>query len=165
MRFRDAPTAEVSVLLADCSPERAWELVTDVELPTRVTGELTGVEWLTDVAEVAVGARFRGHNASESLGEWSAECEIVEVEPGRRWVWTAGLPQTGPWTTWAFEVDPGPKGTTVRQWARLGPGRSRLNEFIDAKPEAEGFIIARRLDAWRTGMQANLDWIAAHHAD
>lgn len=132
-----------------------WALVTDITLPARFSAELQDVEWLDGATEVKIGNRFRGHNRHEALGEWSTECRVIEVEPGRRWVWAvrAGDNQMA---TWGFEVDPGPKGVTVRQWARMGPDPSGLSVAIEAMPEKEGRIIARRLDEWRTNIQANL---------
>ena len=63
--------------------------------------------------------------------------------------------------TWGFEVDPGRDAVTVRQWARMGPDPSGLNIAIDAMPDKEGRIIARRMAEWRTNMAANLAGIKA----
>lgn len=84
MRMRDCPAVQVAEYLS-CSPERAWALVTDIELPTRADGELQRVESLDGPARVAVGARFRGYNSNAQPGEWHTEPQIVEVEDGRRW--------------------------------------------------------------------------------
>ena len=159
MRYRDQPTVEVTERVA-ADPEVIWGLVTDIELPARFSTELQSVEWLDGATSVAVGNRFRGHNQNVALGEWSTECTVVEVESGRRWCWTvaAGREQMA---TWGFEVDPGREATTVRQWARMGPDRSGLNLAIDAMPDKEARIIARRLDDWRTNMAANLAGIKA----
>ena len=81
MRLRDNPTVEVSRRL-DFSPERAWQLVTDITLPTRCDGELQRVEWLDGADHVAVGARFRGHNSDPQIGEWYTDSEIIELPPG-----------------------------------------------------------------------------------
>ena len=62
----------------------------------------------------------------------------------------------GPMATWGFEVDPGRGSVTVRQWARMGPARSGLSVAIDAMPDKEGRIVARRLVQWRDAMAANL---------
>lgn len=159
MRLRDTPTVEVTERLA-CSPERAWALVTDIELPTRADGELKKVEWLDGATGVAVGARFRGYNASEQMGEWHTEPEIIEVEEGRRWVWRVG-PAEAPIAFWGFEVESASDGgAVVRQWAKVGTGRSPLSAFIDQHPEKEGRILAHRLAVWRDGMAANLAVLA-----
>ncbi|QCQ90539.1 SRPBCC family protein [Rhodococcus sp. SGAir0479] len=158
MRLRDNPTVEVSEHLA-CSPEQAWALVTDIELPTRTDGELQRVEWLDGVTEVAVGARFRGYNASTQMGQWHTEPEIIEVEQGRRWVWCVGSVDD-PVAVWGFEVDPDGDGAVVRQWAKAGTGRSPLAEFVELHPDKEGAIVAHRLAVWRDGMAANLAMLA-----
>ena len=80
---------------------------------------------------------------------------MVEVEPGRRWVWTV-VAGDNRMATWGFEVDPGREAVTVRQWGRMGPDPSGLNIAIEAMPDKEGRIIARRMDDWRTNMEANL---------
>ncbi|NGP05280.1 SRPBCC family protein [Rhodococcus sp. 14C212] len=158
MRLRDTPTVEVAERLA-CSPEQAWALVTDIELPTRADGELQRVEWLDGATGVAVGARFRGHNASPRMGEWYTEPEIIEVEDGRRWVWRVG-PAEAPVAVWGFEVESDGDGAIVRQWAKVGTGRSPLSDFIEQHPDKESAILAHRMAVWRDGMAANLAVLA-----
>ncbi|CAM3834506.1 SRPBCC family protein [Tsukamurella strandjordii] len=160
MRLRDNPIIEVTRKLT-CSPEQAWALVTDIALPTRADGELQRAEWLDGATGVALGARFRGHNANGELGEWTTESEVIDVEDGRRWVWSVG-PEGGgePWATWGFEVDPARDGAVVRQWARIGDGTSPFAAFVAAQPEKEARIIDFRLGIWRAGMEANLAALA-----
>ncbi|MDG3014847.1 SRPBCC family protein [Speluncibacter jeojiensis] len=159
MLMRDTPTVEVTERLS-CSPERAWELVTDIELPTRAEGELKRAEWLDGATGVAVGARFRGHNANAQLGEWSTDPQIVEVEDGRRWVWSVG-PVDDPFSFWGFEVDADGDGSIVRQWAKVGTGRSPLTDFVEQHPGKEAAILEGRMSVWRDGMAANLAMLKA----
>ncbi|HUR76033.1 MAG TPA: SRPBCC family protein [Sporichthya sp.] len=158
MRYRDCPTVECSIRVA-AAPETVWALVTDITLPTRFSPELRAVEWLDGATGVAVGNRFRGHNKHEALGEWSTECVICEVEDGRRWVWQVLNADNEPMACWGFEVEPGRDGTTVRQWARMGPAPSGLAGAIAAMPDKEARIVARRLEEWQAGLTANLDGI------
>lgn len=157
MRYRDQPTVEVSRRLS-CSPEAAWEVVTDIELPLAHSPELRKVTWTTG-DRVAVGNVFRGDNESPQRDPWSADCVVTEVEPGRRWTRDV-QGDRGPMATWGFEVDPTSDGCIVRQWARLGPGRSGLTLFIKAHPDKESRIIEGRLAQWREGMEANLGEVA-----
>ncbi|MEU0498472.1 SRPBCC family protein [Mycobacterium sp. NPDC006124] len=157
MRYRDQPTVEVTRRIR-CDRSAAWEAITDIGLPARCSSELRAVEWLGDVTRVALGARFRGTNENAALGSWQTECEVVEVDEGRRWVWQAMGPE-GPTATWGFEVEPTSDGVLVRQWARMGPGRSGLSFAIDAKPDLEARIVARRLQEWERDMQANVDCV------
>lgn len=159
MRYRDCPTVEVSErIIGDVTD--IWALVSDITLPTRFSPELYKVEWLGGADHLAVGARFRGYNRNPALGEWQAECHVVEVEDRTRWVWQV-QGEAGPAATWAFEVDPTSDGAIVRQWARMGPGASGLSLAIAAMPEKEGRIIAGRLREWEAGMRANLVGIKA----
>ncbi|NLG45515.1 SRPBCC family protein [Gordonia sp. (in: high G+C Gram-positive bacteria)] len=160
MRLRDNPIIEVSRKLP-CTPERAWELVTDITLPTRAEGELQAAEWIDGADAVAVGARFVGRNSNDQMGEWETLSIVTEVEEGRRWAWSVGVEGSEPWATWGFEVDPSRVGAVVRQWARVGDGDSPFRGFIAAAPEKEGVIIDNRLGVWRRGMESNLDLIEA----
>ncbi|MEI6502216.1 MAG: SRPBCC family protein [Armatimonadota bacterium] len=158
MRHRDQPTVEAAQRLS-CDAETAWRYVTDITLPARVSAELEAVEWLDGADQIAVGARFTGRNRHEAFGEWETVCEIVEVEPGRRWVWNVVHPG-GVGAKWGFEVEPTSSGSLVRQWGRMGPGASGTTVAIAAQPDKEARIVARRLEEWLTNMRANLAYIA-----
>ncbi len=166
MRYRDQPTVEVTARVR-CDVPTAWRLVTDIGLPAKCSPELQAVEWLGDADRVRVGARFRGHNHNDALGTWDADCEIVEVDDDgdvRRWVWNV-LVRDGVGATWAFEVEPASDGVLIRQWARMGPAPSGLSLAIEARPELEARIVARRLADWGKGMRANLDYVRAAAED
>ena len=156
MRYRDCPTVEVTERIV-ASPVDAWTAVCDITLPTRCGGELQSARWLNDANEPVVGARFDGVNRNEHLGEWTTTSTVVEVEPGRRWVWEVADTTSLPWSRWGFEVDPVRDGVVVRQWVRIGPGRSGLNLAIDAMPEREGRIVEVRLAELADAMRGNLD--------
>ncbi|GLP78204.1 hypothetical protein TUM20983_53140 [Mycobacterium antarcticum] len=157
MRYRDQPTIEVTQRVRS-DVMSAWRAVTDIRLPARCSTELQDVEWLGGADRVTVGARFRGYNENPAMGSWQTECEIVEVDEGKRWVWNVVGGQ-GPIATWAFEVEPTSDGVLIRQWARMGLSTSGLTAAIIARPELEGRIVARRLADWQQNMQTNLDCI------
>ena len=157
MRYRDQPTVEVTQRV-NCDVPTAWARVTDIGLPARCSSELQRAEWLGDADGVKVGARFSRQQRARRDGDWQTECEVVEVEEGRRWVWNVVGPE-GPGATWAFEVEPTSDGVLIRQWARMGPGPSGLTYAITAKPDKEARIVANRLAEWRQNMQINLDCI------
>ncbi|MBF6212743.1 SRPBCC family protein [Nocardia puris] len=159
MRYRDCPTIEVTRRVA-CTPEQAWKLVTDITFPARHSTEVESVEWIAPADRVAPGARFRGSNRHEALGAWQTECEVVEVEPERRWVYDVHGPD-GVGATWGFEIDPARDGVIVRQWARMGPGSSGLSVAIASMPDKEARIVANRLAEWEQNMRATLAAIEA----
>ena len=162
MRLRDQPTTE-AVQRLSCGIDTAWRYVTDITLPLHNSPELQAVEWLDGADRVAVGARFKGRNRNDMLGEWETVCEVVEVEPGRRWVYNM-VTSGGVGATWGFEVEPSTDGSIVRQWARMGPGPSGMTFAISAQPDKEARIIERRLGQWLDGMRANLAYIAEQTA-
>lgn len=155
MRYRDLPTAEVETVV-EATPEEVWAVVTDITLPAVCAGELVGAEWLDGANGPALGARFAGKNESQFIGRWETICTVVDLEPGRRWVWEVGAEGADPWAQWGFEVDPSRKGAVVRQFVRIGLGWSPMVLAIEAAPEKEGRIVAGRLAEHRTAMEANL---------
>jgi hypothetical protein len=157
MRYSDLPTVEVTQRV-NCDVPTAWALVTDIGLPARCSPELQSVEWVGDADGVKVGARFRGSSEHAAFGAWQTECEVVEVDEGRRWVYDVHGPE-GVSATWAFEVEPTRDGVLVRQWARMGPGPSGLTPAIVAQPDKEARIVSKRLAEWQQNMQVNLDCI------
>ncbi|HNP57671.1 MAG TPA: SRPBCC family protein [Gordonia sp. (in: high G+C Gram-positive bacteria)] len=156
MRYHDQPTIEVEMKVA-ATPEEVWPVVTDITLPVDLPGELYEAEWLADADGPAVGARFVGRNRIDNLGQTETVCTVVELEPGRRWVYSVNVGDMEPWAQWGFEVDPSRDGSVVRQFVRIGLAPSPLKVAIDAAPEKEGRIISRRLGGFRDAITANLE--------
>ena len=90
----------------------------------------------------------------------STECEVDEVDEGRRWGWEVENGSGSPSSTWGFEVEPTSSGAPVRQWARMGPAPRGLTAAILVMPAKEARIVAGRLEEWRAGMTATLAGIA-----
>lgn len=157
MRYTDGPTTEVDVYI-EAPPSRVWPLVSDIDLPSRFSHEFQGGEWLDDVTEGAVGARFRGRNRHEAAGEWETTSVVVECEPEKAFAWAVGDPDH-PSATWRFELAPEAGGTRLRQHAKIGPGPSGLSAVIERMPDREERIIERRLDEHRANMQRTLEGI------
>lgn len=159
VRFADGPTTDVTTEIA-ADPEVIWPVVTDITLPVEGSPELREVEWLDGHTEPAEGATFVGHNRRGELA-WSAECQITEFDPPNRFTWVPGHnAEHGAYSAFGFELTPIDGGTRVRQWVRLGPGRSGLTWAIKQNPEAEEEIIDGRLGQFRKAMARNLEEIA-----
>ncbi|HEX5407544.1 MAG TPA: SRPBCC family protein [Pseudonocardiaceae bacterium] len=154
MRYAECPTTDVESYI-DARPERVWELVTDIRLIAEVSTELTRVEWQDEAGCAAVGARFVGHNFHQAMGEWQTTSFVIECERPRVFAWAVS-DVANPSSIWRFTLRPDGTGTVLTQWAQMGPGRSGLNYAIDAMPDKEERIVARRLSEFRTGMTANL---------
>ncbi len=155
MKYADGPTAEATVFVA-APPEVVWAYVSDIHFVASLSREVQTVEWVDgEIAPPAVGCTFLGHNAHPQAGEWTTPNRVVACEAPREFVWNTGYPDS-PATSWHFELTPRDAGTEVRQWVRMGPGWSNLVPLIEATPEKEERIVARRLADFQSGIDANL---------
>lgn len=157
VRYADGPTAIVERVV-NAPSTVLWELVTDISLPARFSTEFQGAEWLDEGP--AAGARFRGHNSHEVVGDWSVVCTVTALEHERTFEWTVG-PLDDRAACWRFDLEPSDDGVVLRFTAVMGPGPSGLTPAIEAMPEKEEAIVQRRLREWTTNMQRTVDGIAA----
>jgi uncharacterized protein YndB with AHSA1/START domain len=159
MRYADCPTVEASVRIA-APPERVWAIVSDIGLMAELSAEVEKVEWVEGGDPPHVGDVFSGHNTHPRAGRWTSTNRIATCEPARAFGWDTGDP-AAPAASWRFELAPADGGTLLRQWARLGPGWSNLVAIIEKMPDREEQIVARRLQDFRAGIEANLAAVKA----
>lgn len=105
MRYADGPQVECDVHVA-ADPARVWELVTDIELPTRFSPELRSVRWLDGATGPVPGARSRGGTATLC--------------------WASG----GPCRTWSSWT---PHGCSAGLWWTRTTGSVRLHLTRDTR--------------------------------
>ncbi len=157
MRFADGPRTEVDIRI-DAPPSRVWEFVTDVAVPAEFSSEFQGADWIDDVDEPAVGAKFRGRNAHEAIGEWETTSVIVSCDTNRAFAWAVGDPEHAS-ATWEFTLTPDGDGTLLEYSVRIGPGPSGLTYAIEQRPDKEERIIERRLVEHRRNMTSTIEGI------
>ena len=65
------------------SPNRVWELISDIPRMGEYSPEVFEAEWLGTATGPAVGVRFRGHVKRNERGPtyWTT-CEVTECVPG-----------------------------------------------------------------------------------
>jgi uncharacterized protein YndB with AHSA1/START domain len=122
------------------SPERIWDLVSDVTKIGRYSPETFEAEWLEGATGPAVGAKFRGHVKRNGVGPtyWTT-CTVLECVPGRAFTFGVG-PGDKPLSIWGYHLEPNGDGTDVTEsfdltptallrfyWAILGWARGRTN--------------------------------------
>jgi uncharacterized protein YndB with AHSA1/START domain len=122
------------------SPEKVWELVSDVTKIGRYSPETFEAEWLEGATGPAVGAKFRGHVKRNGKGPiyWTT-CTVLEAEPGRVFGFGVG-PAEKPLNIWTYRLEQSEDGTDVTEsfqlaqtaplrlyWAVLGWSRGRTN--------------------------------------
>lgn len=154
-RLADQPTTQVRTWIA-ATPEQVWPVVSDIERLPEGSSELHTVRWLDGATGPSLGARFRGHNRNDVLGEWATTSHVIECEPGRAFAWAVEDP-VEPNATWRFVLNPEDGGTELAYRVRIGPGRSGLTMAIDRMPEKEQKIIYRRLCDLEKNMGATLE--------
>jgi uncharacterized protein YndB with AHSA1/START domain len=159
VRYADGPTVEVEIVI-EAPVERVWELVSDVCLPARFSGELQAAEWVDQAGDPVIGSRFRGRNRHPAAGEWETTCVVTDWEPERRFGWAVGDPAF-PSASWRFDLAAEGGRTHLRQRARIGPAPSGLTPAIEAMPDKEELIVARRLEEHRANMAATVAGIKA----
>lgn len=150
MRYADGPTVEVETWI-DARPAAVWAIVSDIRTPVQFSDELQEVAWVDDT-------RFTGRNRHPAAGEWQTTCTVVARDPEREFAWIVGDPDH-PSAAWRFALEADGDRTRLRQWMRMGPAPSGLTPAIEAMPEKEERIVARRLEEHRANMQATVDGI------
>ncbi len=133
--MRDSVTVHI-----DATPDRVWDLVSDVTRIGSYSPETFEAEWLDGATGPAVGARFRGHVKRNGKGPtyWSP-CEVVASEPGKEFAFVVG-PERKAINTWRYRLEAAGEGTDVTEsfelaetpllqiyWALLGWTRGRTN--------------------------------------
>ena len=157
MKYADGPSVEVETEIA-APIETVWALISDIATPVRFSAEVQSVEWDDPAAEIAVGARFTGHNRHERAGEWSASCVVVAYDPPHTFGWAVNDPDN-PAASWCFTVETTGDGVRLRQWGQIGPGPSGLTPAIAAMPDKEEQIVDRRMAEHRGNMEATVEGI------
>ena len=157
-RYADGPTTEAAIVI-HAPLGHVWRLVSDITTPVQFSEELQGVEWL-DIGAPAVGARFRGRNTHNKVGTWESTSVVTRYEPEAVFEWTVG-DVDHPAARWRFSLKPSDTGVTLTFLAQIGPGRSGLSPAIEAMPDKEERIVARRLAEHRANMVKTLEGIKA----
>jgi uncharacterized protein YndB with AHSA1/START domain len=158
-KYADGPTAEVETWI-DAPPQRVWQIVSDVTIMPEFSDELRATRWLGEATGPAVGNTFLGSSSHPSMGEWSTTSHIVECDPLHAFAWAVDNPEN-PTATWRFTLEPSDGGTILRQWMRMGPGRSGLSLAIDRMPDKEEKIVFVRMREFENAMTGTLAAIKA----
>ena len=124
----------------NASPEKIWDLVSDVTKIGLYSPETFEAEWLDGATGPAVGAEFRGHVKRNGKGPiyWT-NCTVLESTPGREFAFIAGLGERR-LNVWRYKLEPSGAGTDVTEsfqladnlllnfyWAVWGWSRGRAN--------------------------------------
>ena len=159
MKYADCPTVTVSTDV-DASATVLWGIVSDIGLPSRFSTEVSGAEWIDGPTGPALKARFVGHSAHDAIGEWSTTCIVTGFEPERLFEWSVIGRDGDASSIWRFTItETGDGPLRLDYWFQMGPGRGGLNYAIEAMPDKEERIVARRLEEHRLNMTRVVDGV------
>lgn len=119
-----APADQTSLRI-EASPQRIYELITDVAGMGRLSPECTGGRWLDDATGPAVGARFKGSN-KRGFVRWSTTNTVVAAEPGA--VFSFETKDSG--TRWTYRLEADGDGTVVTESREAFQDRPALARFF-----------------------------------
>lgn len=129
---------------------RVWELVTDINLPSRFSDEFQGAEWV-DADGPRLGASFVGRNKRDDR-EWQTTSFVVACDPPRVFAWNVSDPER-PGAQWRFELDQVGDTTRLRQCMTMGPGMSGTSRAMENEPDKAQEILAARRETLRRNME------------
>ncbi|MBP2179891.1 SRPBCC family protein [Amycolatopsis magusensis] len=110
----------------NASPQRVYELLSDLGVLAELAEEYSGHRWLDGADKAVVGARFKGSNR-RGFRRWSTTSEITDAWAGRRFAFevtsVAGLPVS----RWQYDITATETGCVVTEstWERR-PGWLKL---------------------------------------
>lgn len=159
VRLADGPgtVAEADIRV---DPAAVWARVTDINVPAEFSEEFVGAQWQAPSDGPALGARFVGRNHHPARGDWEVPCFVDVHRELEAFGWcTSDIDNPG--ARWRFELEPLVGGTRLRFSGILGPGPSGLDAIIEARPDLEPRIVARRIGEHRANMQRVVDGIKA----
>ncbi len=121
------------------SAERVWELVSDLPAMGAYSPENLGGSWSGGATGPAVGAAFRGRNAS-GRRSWSTRSTVLRSDPGRAFAFSvkaAGLPVA----EWSYDVEATAEGCRLTEtWIdRRGALMARLGRLATGVQDREAF--------------------------
>ena len=151
------PGVTVEIDIA-ASPERVWELASDINIPARFSDEFKGADWI-DADGPRVGASFIGRNERTDVDRvWQTTSHIVACDPPRVFAWNVN-DRDRPSAQWRFELERIPGGTRLSQRLVIGPSLSATGRAMEANPDQARHILASRREQHRGNMLLNLQGI------
>ncbi len=98
----------------DASPQRVYELVSDITRMGEWSPECYRCEWLDGATTATVGARFRGHNRLGRV-RWSTDAVVTVAHPAHEFAFTTLHKNGREETQWTYRFDQIATGTQVTE--------------------------------------------------
>jgi uncharacterized protein YndB with AHSA1/START domain len=148
-----AATVDIAV-----APSLVYELVADITRMGEWSPECYRCEWVGEIHQPVVGARFRGHNRMGPI-KWSTTCEVVTADPGREFAFTVLFGKDNRESTrWRYRFSPSDRGTALGEsfefvWCPLP---TRIGELFLPRGRVLRKGLARTLEHIKAVAEAKL---------
>jgi hypothetical protein len=149
----DVPLSDEVSLRIEASPDRVYEIVTDIAQMGRLSPECTGGRWLGGASGPAVGATFKGTN-KRGIARWSTNNEVVAATPGEEFAFETK--ESG--TRWTYRMQADGTGTVVTESRAAFKERPLLARFFSTVLLGG---VDDHDDELRVGMQQTLERLKA----
>jgi len=151
------PGVTVEIDIA-ASPERVWELASDINIPAQFSTEFQGADWV-DADGPREGAAFIGRNDRRDVDRtWETKSYIVACDPPRVFAWNVN-DRDWPSAQWRFELERIPGGTRLSQRLVIGPSLSATGRAMEENPDQALQILASRREQHRGNMTLTVQGI------
>ena len=151
------PGVTVEIDIA-ASPERVWELASDINIPAQFSTEFQGADWV-DADGPREGAAFIGRNDRRDVDRtWETKSYIVACDPPRVFAWNVN-DRDRPSAQWRFELERIPGGTRLSQRLIIGPSLSATGRAMEENPDQALQILASRREQHRGNMTLTVQGI------
>jgi uncharacterized protein YndB with AHSA1/START domain len=110
--MKQGTTGEASVHV-NASPEKIYELITDVRRMGEWSPECQHCEWLDGATGPTVGARFKGSNR-KGFVRWTTKPRVLVADEGREFAFATDV-RGKDLTKWTYRFEPDGDGTKVTE--------------------------------------------------
>lgn len=142
--------------------DAVWPYLTDISFGAAHSEEFVGARWADgpdgSPGGPAVGAQFIGSNTHPAIGEWEVPCFVDRCSEPTEFGWVTS-DADNPGARWRFEASSIAGATRLRYSVIIGPGPSGISRAIEAMPDKEPRILARRVDEHRANMTKVIEGI------
>jgi uncharacterized protein YndB with AHSA1/START domain len=158
----------VTVRIA-ASPDRVWDLVSDVTRIGEFSPETFEAQWLDGADGPRPGARFRGHVRRNGRGPvyWTT-CTVTAADPGREFAFSVAGLGGATANTWRYRLEAAPADDGKSSTGESGTGESGtdVTESFEMPATLMNYIYwtlagPARLRTNLDGMRATLERIKA----
>ena len=143
----------------DARPRAVWDVIGDITMPARFSGEFQGAEW-TSEGEPGVGSTFTGRNEIPDVFKWEVNCIVTEWIEREAFEWRV-TDVDSPGAIWRFDLAEQGAGSRLRFSMVIGQENNGTVPMALKDRDREERVLNKRRQVLKANMQATLDGVKA----